>query len=226
MRHDGIDFERLSTYLKALAHPARLEILWRLRIPAAPGDIVVRPRRRDEGLQPERAMSRQSIMEHIEHLEGVGVVNRVPEGHEYVTSAQHLFAIVEDMRALSGIETSLPTDVDTTMAQPGPEATKWLVGPKLVLVSGPWEGRAFPLAGAGPWTLGRATTQTVRLTYDPFASAESARLAKGVEGLQIEPVAGARNPPRVNFAPLARARPLRSGDVVGVGRSLLVYQDQ
>ena len=56
-----IDFERLSTYLKALAHPARLEILSKLRIPAAPSDIVVRPRRRDEGLSQERPMSRQSM---------------------------------------------------------------------------------------------------------------------------------------------------------------------
>lgn len=224
MRQDGIDFERLSTYLKALAHPARLEILWRLRIPAAPGDIVVKPRRRDEGLQPERAMSRQSIMEHIEHLEGVGVVNRLQEGHEYVTSAQHLFAIVEDMRALSGIETSLPVDVDTTMAQQGPDVTKWPAGAKLILVSGPWEGRAFALAGAGPWTIGRAGAQSVGLTYDPFASAESARIVRDASDLRIEGVAGARNPPSVNFSPLVRPRALVSGDVIGVGRTLMVYQ--
>lgn len=226
MRQDQIDFERLSTYLKALAHPARLEILWRLRIPATPGDIMVKPRRRDEGLQQERAMSRQSIMEHIEHLEEIGVVNRIADDGSFVTSAQHLFALVEDMRALSSIETSMPVDVDSTMMQPGHETAKWSPGPKLVLVAGPWEGRAFPLAGAGPWTLGRASTQTVSLTYDPFASGESARIVRSGDGHEIEGVAGARNPPSVNFAPLVKARALVAGDVIGIGRSLLVYQSR
>lgn len=68
MRAEEIDFERLTAYLKALAHPARLELLWRLRIPAAASDVTIRPRRRDEGLSQERPMSRQSIMEHIEQL--------------------------------------------------------------------------------------------------------------------------------------------------------------
>lgn len=226
VRQDQIDFERLSTYLKALAHPARLEILWRLRIPAAPGDIVVKPRRRDEGLQQERAMSRQSIMEHIEHLETIGVVNRVQDEASFVTSAQHLFAIVEDMRALSAIETSMRVDVDATMAQPDTAATKWQAGPKLVLANGPWEGRAFALAGAGPWSVGRSPAQTVALTYDPFASGDSARLLRTGETVMLEAVPGARNPPQVNFAPVEKARALRAGDIVGIGRSLLVYQDR
>lgn len=225
MRQDQIDFERLSTYLKALAHPARLEILWRLRIPATPGDIVVKPRRRDEGLQQERAMSRQSIMEHIEHLETIGVVNHVPDEGGYVTSAQHLFAIVEDMRALSAIEATMRVDVDSTMMKPGQETATWLPGRKLVLVAGPWEGRAFGLAGGGPWTVGRGSAQTVALTYDPYASAESARVVQEGSDLHIEAVPGARNPPHVNFVPVARPRILRAGDIIGVGRSLLVYQD-
>ena len=222
-----IDFERLSTYLKALAHPARLEILYKLRIPAAPADIVVKPRRRDEGLSQERPMSRQSIMEHVEQLEAVGVVNRMPEKPEFVTSAQHVFAIVEDMRKLSAIEPAARVDVDATFAGAGGAAAAWPAGPKLVLVSGPWEGRAFPLSGEGPWTLGRAATQSVALTYDPYASGESARLVREAKGghLRVEPVAGARNPPQLNFAPLEGVRALRPGDVLGVGRSLLVYQE-
>lgn len=224
MTQPEIDFERLSTYLKALAHPARLEILWRLRIPATPGDIVVKPRRRDEGLQQERAMSRQSIMEHIEHLETIGVVNRVPEEGGYVTSAQHLFAIVEDMRALSAIETSMRVDVDSTMQQAGPQATAWPAGSKLVLVAGPWQGRAFPLSGDGPWTLGRSSTQSVALTYDPFASGENARLVKEGASVMVDAVHGARNPPHINFSPVTGPRVLRPGDILGIGRSLLVYQ--
>lgn len=226
MRAGEIDFERLSTYLKALAHPARLEILSRLRIPSAPADIVVKPRRRDEGLSQERPMSRQSIMEHIEQLEAVGVVDRVPgSASDFVTSAQHVFAIVEDMRKLSAIEPAMRVDVDSTFMGAAGAAAVWPSGPKLVLVSGPWEGRAFPLEGAGPWTLGRASTQTVALTYDPYASGESARLVRDAAGAtRVEPVAGARNPPQVNFAPLAAPRALKPGDIVTIGHSLLVYQ--
>lgn len=225
MRAEDIDFEKLTTYLKALAHPARLELLWRLRIPAAPGDITIRPRRRDEGLSPERPMSRQSIMEHVEQLEEVGVLNRVEEA-QFVTSAQHVFAIVEDLRKLTAIETSLPVDVDSTMAQAGSNAHEaWPPGPKLVAVGGPWEGRAFPLAGAGPWGIGRASTQHVALTYDPFASGESARVVREGNAWRLEAISGARNPPRVNFSPVDKPRVVRAGDIIGVGRSLLVFQD-
>lgn len=223
MRAEEIDFEKLTTYLKALAHPARLELLWRLRIPAAPGEVTIRPRRRDEGLSQERPMSRQSIMEHVEQLEEVGVVNRVEDG-QFVTSAQHVFAIVEDLRKLSAIETAMRVDVDSTMQQAGPVAASWPAGAKLVCVGGPWEGRAFPLAGAGPWSIGRASTQQVALTYDPYASHESARIVREADRWMLEPVAGARNPPRVNFSPVEKPRALHGGDIVGVGRSLLVFQ--
>lgn len=228
MRAEDIDFEKLTTYLKALAHPARLEILWRLRIPAAASDIVVKPRRRDEGLSQERPMSRQSILEHIQQLEEVGVVNHV-EG-QYVMSSQHVFAIVEDLRKLSAIEPAMRVDVDSTMAPTDGKGSGlglggWRAGPKLVVVGGPWEGRAFDLAGAGPWTIGRAASQTVALTYDPYASSESARLVRDGAAWLIEAAPGARTPARVNFAAIDKPRALRSGDIVGVGRSLLVFQD-
>ena len=226
---DEVDFERLSQYLKALAHPARLEILWRLRIPSSPGDVVVRPRRRDAGLPAERPMSRQAIMEHIETLEAVGVVNRAPSGDaggRWVTSAQHVFALIEDLRRLTAIESTAKVDVDATFADGAAPPALWTAGPKLVLAGGPWEGRAFPLAGEGPWTVGRSKTRDVALTYDPFASAEHARFARTGGTFSVASEPGARNPVRVNFQPLPadKTRALAPGDVVGVGRSLLVFQ--
>jgi hypothetical protein len=227
---EDIDFERLSTHLKALAHPARLELLWRLRIPAPAAEVVIKPRRKDADLQPERAMSRQAIMEHIEVLESVGVVNRLPseekEAGRFVTSAQHVFVLIEEMRRLAAIEPSLRVDVDATMAQESGTATAWAPGPKLVLVSGPWEGRAFPLSGKGPWTLGRSRDRTVPITYDPFASAEHARIEKNGATFALASEAGARNPARVNFEPLTAGKPraLAPGDIIGVGRSLLAFQ--
>lgn len=237
---EPIDYERLSTYLKALAHPARLEILYRLRVPSAAADIVVKPRRKDADLSAERAMSRQSILEHIEVLEGVGVVGRLPEaeGSQWVTSAQHVFALLEDLRKLTTIEPAARVDVDATMAGAQAKGAAWAPqrseawtddirrtpGPKLVLATGPWEGRAFELKGAGPWTLGRSRSRDVALTYDPFASAENASLAKEGTRFTLTPDASARNPVRVNFRAITGSQTLQPGDLVGIGRSMLVFQ--
>lgn len=230
MEREDIDFERLSAYLKALAHPARLEILWRLRIPASAAEVVVRPRRRDEGLSQERAMSRQTVSEHIDTLENVGVVNRMTTedggAAQFVTSAQHVFALIEDLRKLSAIEPATRVDVDTTFTQGGTASARWVAGPKLILVSGPWEGRVFALDGEGPWTVGRAKSQTVGLTYDPYASSESGILTRDGPRYQLEAAPSARNAPRVNFSLLDKPRALAPGDILSVGRSHLVFQDR
>ncbi|GEM_PF-3538343 len=223
-----VDVERLSAHLRALAHPARLELLRLLRRPAAPAEMEVRPRRRDADLHPERAMSRQSIMDHLATLEEVGVVNRIEAdgATRYVTSAQRLFALVEELRSLTALEPSMRVDVEATLANGAADAPAWTPGPRLVLLGGPWEGRAFALAGAGPWTLGRSRERDVALTYDPFASAEQARIERQGATLTVRPEEGARNPTRLNFATLATGapRPLRPGDVIGIGRSHLVFQ--
>ncbi|MEA3199521.1 MAG: Inner rane component of cytoplasmic domain [Thermoplasmata archaeon] len=229
MDAEGVDVDRLSGQLKALAHPARLDLLRLLRRPSAPLDVVVRPRRADPNLQAERAMSRQGVDEHLRPLLRAGVVTRV-EGEgppRYVTSAQRLFALVEDLRSLTALEPEMRVDVNATLAARPAEAPLWPAAPRLVLLGGPWEGRAFPLAGPGPWSVGRSRERDVALTYDPFASAEQARVERDAEGgfrLVSEPAA--RNPARLNFAPLppGEARGLRAGDIIGAGRSHLIAQ--
>lgn len=228
MTGEPIDYERLSTYLKALAHPARLEILSRLRVPSGAADLAIRPRRKDADLSAERPMSRQAILEHIEVLEGVGVVGRLPEaeGARFVTSAQHVFALLEELRRLTTIEPAARVDVDATMAGGEAKAASWHQGPKLVLASGPWEGRVFPLEGAGPWSMGRSRTRDVALTYDPFASAENATLTRDGARFTVAPEPGARSPVRVNFRAITGTQALQPGDLVGVGRSVLVFQER
>lgn len=223
---DELDFERLAASLKALAHPARLELLWRLRHPASAGDIQLRPRRKDADLQAERPMSRQSILEHIEVLEGVGALNRLPDAAQWVTSSQRVFALIESMRDLTRIEPSTKVDVDATLAVGAAEAPRWAPGPRLVLANGPWEGKAFALGGEGPWTLGRSKGVEVALTYDPYASSEHATLEREGDGFRLVPKASARTPARVNFSPVAPGAPRRvaAGDLIGIGRSLLAFQ--
>lgn len=227
---EDIDIERLSQYLKTLANPNRLELLWILRIPTAVPDIHLTPKRRDENLSPARAISRQSVLEHVESLEEVGLVDRLPEEGvkaRRVINQARLFAIIEDLRALTAIRPSVRVDVDATLASATPAASLWPEGPRLVLASGPWEGRAFALEGAGPWHVGRSRQREISLAYDPFVSAEHATLHLEGGGYVLEPAAGVRNPLRVNLAPLhpGERRRLRAGDLVHVGRSLLVAQD-
>lgn len=231
LAREDIDFERLSFYLKALAHPNRLELLWMLRIPTAAADVQLRPRRRDDALSAERTISRQAVLQHLDSLEEVGVVDRLPDegtkAQRRVVNQARLFAIVEDLRALTAIRPAVRVDVDTTMPRIEGLHEPTPPGPKLVLVGGPWQGHAFPLLGSGPWTLGRSRSRDVSLSYDPFVSAEQAVLTAEGAGRAVEELPGARNACQVSFVPLQKGerRVLRPGDVLGVGRSLLVYQE-
>ncbi|MCA1812767.1 MAG: FHA domain-containing protein [Halobacteriales archaeon] len=228
---EDIDFDLLAAYLKALAHPGRLELLWRLRFPANPAEVEVRPRRKDQ-LAPERAMSRQTVLEHLAKLEEAGVVTRVanPEGgaDRWVTNVPQVFSLVEEIRKLTAIPSAPSLDAEETMARADDHSSPWLPGPKLVLMSGPWEGRLFALQGSGPWHIGRSRSKAVALSYDPFISAEHAVLEKHGGKYSLGVLPETRNPTRVNFAPVLQGKPrdLAQGDIIGVGRSLLVFHER
>lgn len=227
---EDVDFELLATYLKALSHPRRLELLWRLRHPANPNEIQLRPHRRDD-MSPERAMSRQTVEEHLSRLAEVGVVTRVtrPEGggDVWATDVPHVFALVEEMRKLSTIPPVAIADPDETMASASERQEGWPKGAKLVLLSGPWEGRAFPLEGKGPWTIGRSRSRHVALTYDPFVSAEhvSLRRAEG-DTYHLDVGTETKNPTLVNYGAVTpgTSRALQHGDVIKLGHSLLLLR--
>lgn len=226
---EDVDFELLATYLKALSHPRRLELLWRLRHPANPTEIQLRPHRRDD-MSPERAMSRQTVEEHLSRLAEVGVVTRVsrPDGADvWATDVPHVFALVEEMRKLSTIPPVAIADPDETMASAAARPEGWPKGAKLVLLSGPWEGRAFPLDGKGPWSIGRSRSRHIALTYDPFVSAEHVGLRRD-EGdvYHVDVGSETKNPTFVNYGHVTpgTSRALQHGDVIKLGRSLLLLR--
>lgn len=225
---EEIDFDLLATYLKALSNPGRLEILSHLRVPATAADLDVKPRRKDN-LSPDRTMSRQTILVHLEVLQEAGVVSRVPTtpGHadRWVTNVPQLFALVEELRKLTAIPPSAVLDEQETTATLGPARAAWTDGAKVVLVTGPWEGRVIPLAGPGPWSLGRSRSREVSLPYDPFVSSGHATIERAGDKWTLKVAAETRNPTSVNLAPLpaGSARPLAHGDIVTLGRSTLVF---
>lgn len=103
-------------------------------------------------------------------------------------------------------------------------------GPRLVLVHGVYEGRAYPLTGqtadGGGWLLGRAKDVAVSLDYDPFVSHETARVTREGDRFEITDL-GSKNGTWVNWRSLEEGESAERecGDVVGVGRSLLAFAE-
>lgn len=233
-RRAPIEYEKLSQYLKALANPNRLEMLDKLRFPKSASELRLTPKRSLDTGNKSRSISRQAVEEHLEILEAIGVVTK-REGQrdgrpvdEYAMNHARLFALVEEFRKLTLLRATSVEDASATMDADAKAAGPWEEGPKLVVVSGPWEGRVLTLRGGpGPWSLGRKRGASVLLDYDPFVSQENARIVLDKDGWFVEDLPGSKNGTFVNFRPVptdGRA-PLRNGDVLGVGRTLMVFRD-
>ncbi|MCA1813140.1 MAG: FHA domain-containing protein [Halobacteriales archaeon] len=147
----------------------------------------------------------------------------------YVVNPVKLYALTEELRRLSVRQAGhgLVGDATGTLAGgSGPDAVE---GPRLVLVHGVYEGRAYPLRSAGKaerrWVVGRARGLDVSLDYDPFVSTENCFITEEAGRFTVADVAASKNGTSVNWVPLAKGgtRVLRAADVIGVGRSLLSF---
>lgn len=230
-----IDHDRLGEHFRALSVPTRILLLSKLQIPRTPSEIDLPPFRRDPGLREDRALSRQAVQDHLDKLVEVGLVRTRAarrEGQparEYYIDEARLFTLVDEVRRLALLRAPAgggrTASRDATFAAPGrDDAEPPLAGASLVLVSGPHEGRAYPLAGPGPWTVGRGAACAVPLGYDPFVSSENCEVRRDGDRFFVRALPGSRNGTTVNWrlvGPDADA-PLVSGDTLGVGRSLLV----
>lgn len=223
-----IDYEALAEVLAALAYPARLELMDVLRFPQNVNDIRIAPRRSAPGENPERAVSRPTLLAHLEKLietdlvriEGAGVRG----GQRYHANPQRLFAILEELRTLSLRYAGKGPAGDETEMLDRQTSPDDVAGPRLVLVHGVYEGQAYPLEGDGPWTIGRRKGHSVWLDYDPYVSLDNAQVERDGDGFRVVDLPESRNGTRVNWRPLRDGpRRLKPGDVIGVGRSLLAY---
>lgn len=237
-RGPEVEFDQLSEYLKALANPNRLELLWQLRFPRTVSEISLTPKRAETGGNPDRLISRQAVERHLQVLESIAVVRTLPatrEGRpvdEYVVNHANVFAIIEELRKLTLIKPHAPMDPLATVnaenrIAAGPAQAK---GPRLILVGGVYEGKTFPLT-PGPahevgWVIGRREDCDVRLDYDPFVSHENTRIVHHAGRYFVEDNVQSRNGTLLNYEPMPRGGrlPLETGDLVGVGRSLLLFR--
>lgn len=225
---------RLACMLEGLAHEVRLALLRELRVPKALREIRVA----SSDSPVERPLSRQAVSHHLGKLMGIGVVGGVSgereygETTEYLLNHQALFALAEDVRALAMLR---PVD-DRALRQTAPRleapASSRSPGARFVIARGLHEGASFPLDATDPpdgggWIVGRRRGVAIELDYDPFVSSENSLVRRDGSEVTIETLPASRNGTTRNFhalAPGERAR-LRHGDLVGVGRSLLVYWD-
>lgn len=236
MPEETPDFDELEDALRVVGYRARLEILHQLRYPKAIGDLRVAARQRTGG-HAASLMARQSVAEHLQKLVDLGVVRTPPangvEGpREFVVNTQRFYQIVEDFRSVGTIlATRTAASMDDTVDRSGSlPPVKPVSGPRLVLAHGLLEGKAFPLVEAtqedGAWWIGRRTGCAVTLDYDPFVSLRNSAIVHAEGEWVVRDSGQSRNGTRVDWQAVDdKGHALRPGNIVGVGRSLLVFQD-
>lgn len=224
----------LAHLLESLSSPIRLKILQAVRTPRPLHEIrVVQPVRRG-GETMQRPLARQSVSRHLVQLERAGLVRRTrgPEkarGDSYVLNHQRLFAIVDEVRNLSKLRPVLvpPLAPEATVDRGDWTGAALPPPPRLLVTYGREDAVAFGLNGpvGERWRIGRSTPCEILLDYDPYLSTEHASVRRDASGFVLTD-AKSRNGTWVNWIRLPRgaSQPLRPGDLVAVGRSLLVFQ--
>ncbi len=222
----AIDFDLLAERLRPFGNATRLRLL----------HLLTRPLYLEE-IASTLSMSRQGARGHVDLLTDLGVLYKRPGEREfgpvteYVLSRERLFHVQTDFAKLGALRPPLPTAPALTLEERAPAARRGPgpgPAPRVTIVRGLDEGRIFQLANqpGRVWRIGRSPDAEIPLDYDPYLShhhAEVRRLEKGfvlVDALS-------RNGTSLDFAPLDRGEsaPLHAGAIVGVGKSLLVFQE-
>ncbi len=218
--------DALAATLASLGSAQRLAILRQLRMPRTLREIEVSSERPDAG----RRLTRQSVADHVERLSEAGVVlsreaqRATTRVREYSLNHQAIYALAESLKALATMRPVVePTTPTAALALPVAPREE---GHRLVLVKGLEEGTTFPLSPSRPLhVVGRRRGVEVCLDFDPYVSAENTLLTWEDGAVVAQDHPESRNGTVLNFRPLPRGERarLRHGDVLGVGRSTLVY---
>lgn len=222
------DLERV---LKALSNVNRLRLLVALQTPKSSTEIELSPSRGDKLGSEDRPISRQAVREHLQPLLELGIVRAIdPEegpGPKYVVDHARLYAVVDQMRTLATVRPVV--EVAGVTAELGAKSARAVpTVPHVVLVRGVEEGRAFALdpKGGPEWVIGRKRDAAVPLDYDPYVSTEHARILNKDGRFFLVDSPQNKNGTLLNWNEMVRGgvAPLKSGDVIGVGMSLLVFR--
>lgn len=225
----AIDYDRIAEVLEVLANPNRLRALRQLLEPRTVGQVELEAERTGGQGASGAPISREGVRQHLARLRELGVVRRRegPGGaHEYLVDQGALFALMEEIRNLGRLRPDERWLAETKHGAP-PQGPAEPEGPRLVVVHGVEEGVGHPLpAGEAPWVVGRASVCNVVLPHDPFVSRRNTRIEKDGEVYRVLDLPESRNGTALNWTPLpdGEPQPLEHGDVVGIGRSLLLFR--
>ncbi len=223
----------MAVIMRAFANPVRIEILLQLKVPRVLGEIRVTPNRKGGG-RSDRFINRVTVKHHLDYLISIGAVQtrRLLRGSQYVdhyiVNHRQLFTLGEELHQMARIRPQSSEAVDGTVPIAPAQPNLAMPGAKLVLVNGTYEGAVF-LLGPRPsqtsWSVGRRRSSTVCLDYDPYVSLEHAEIRAVADCFSVHDVPTARNRTRINWNPLDQGAscPLKGGDLIGVGRSLLLF---
>lgn len=233
---DAPNYDELAAVLEVLASPTRLRLMRALCTPQQITYIRLPPESGQAGGSPDRAITRQAVRDHLRRLGDFGLVNAgAPSsgavGSSYSLNHQRLFALIEEIRKLGRLRAPGLRDPGETadLGDLRAGAAPVVGAPHLLVVHGATEGLRFPLprSGAPRWTLGRRAAHHVVVDWDPYVSSDHLVIMRESAGFAVEDFGSNRNGSSLNFAriPAGRTR-IEHGDVLGVGKTLLVFRER
>ncbi|HLF17204.1 MAG TPA: FHA domain-containing protein [Candidatus Thermoplasmatota archaeon] len=229
-----VEPHRLAEIMRVFANPVRIEILRQLRSPRTLAEIRVHPHRQGGG-RSDRTVNVATVRHHLKKLIAIGAVQsrRVLRDGEYLdhycVNHRQLFALTEELRSMGRIRPQGLGVLDGTVPADAKAPQDARPGPRLIIVNGTYEGKVYRLGDAPQhvpsWTIGRHPESGVCLDYDPYVSLAQAEIRRHGAEFHVHDLPSARNRTQVNWEPLPAggSRSLAPGDVLGVGRSLLLF---
>lgn len=220
---------QLKETFEALSNEKRVHLL----------DFLTVPKYMEE-IASELGITRESARRHIDKLRDADLVEQRPGRresgpvNEYVVVPQEMFRLAEALRETGVQESGEGRHLDTAPGGSATVASREIDDPSIIIAHG-WElGKRIPLGGLGrgpdersdDWEIGRADDAAVPLGFDPYVSEKHAAIRRDEDRLALRDLSST-NGTFVNGEELhsGEEHTLASGDVIEVGRSLLVFRN-
>lgn len=217
--------DALAAALKACAHPKRLRIL---RFATTPVSL--------EEIASELKVARQSAQEHLDQLLALKLVEPIRSRGDhgpvtrYVVALARVFDVYDRLGTRLGLLAADLTEdtqlhLPTTPLAGRAQAAASTGAPRLTIVHGMRVGETTPLAGPGPWLIGRDPAAAICLDYDPYVSHRHAEVRRGAQGFELADALSS-NGIYVDWTRVPRGgvAPLANGAIVRAGKTLLVFR--
>lgn len=222
---DEFNLERLAAWLGPLASPVRLRLL----------RFLSRPHYLEE-VASHLGISRQGARKHLDKLVEIGVLERrsgvrdTGPVTEYVLDPQALFIIYDEFEKLGSLRRDDDRDARArTLPGGGRAGNSAPAGPCLTVVRGLNTGsrHALDKDNGREWTLGRDERCQVVVAHDAYASSRHAEVRCDGRSFVLADL-GSTNGTLHNWKPLPSGAevPLKHGDVVGIGKTLLLFWER